>query len=211
MPGRTRMSGSHRARPSVSQRRSPRRCRPWSGQRPCVPRSALHDGDYPVVTRRSGKAPSVRLSHSSACRRARYDTPRVRTIAHVKVPSFTREIGGFGASREAKAGRTNNFDKLVLVSVAKNAMTFACTMQRLRHGFAASFVWSPSNWTSGDGGNGRRRKLGMSAGAGFRWWLEPPAYLRPTIMAGLKELEFSAKRRLVAAARVRSPGGGAGH
>jgi Rhodopirellula transposase DDE domain len=31
---------------------------------------------------------------------------------------------------------------------------------------------------------------------------------RPTIMAGLKELELSAKSRLVAAARVRSPGGG---
>jgi hypothetical protein len=31
---------------------------------------------------------------------------------------------------------------------------------------------------------------------------------RPTIMAGLKELELSAKSRLVAAARVRAPGGG---
>jgi len=31
---------------------------------------------------------------------------------------------------------------------------------------------------------------------------------RPTIMAGLKDLELSAKSRLVAAARVRSPGGG---
>jgi hypothetical protein len=31
---------------------------------------------------------------------------------------------------------------------------------------------------------------------------------RPTIMTGLKELELSAKSRLVAAARVRSPGGG---
>jgi hypothetical protein len=31
---------------------------------------------------------------------------------------------------------------------------------------------------------------------------------RPTIMAGLKELELSAKSRLVAGARVRSPGGG---
>ena len=31
---------------------------------------------------------------------------------------------------------------------------------------------------------------------------------RPTIMAGLKDLERSAKSRLVAAARVRSPGGG---
>ena len=31
---------------------------------------------------------------------------------------------------------------------------------------------------------------------------------RPTIMAGLKELELSAKSRRVAAARVRSPGGG---
>src|SRR5271163_1033322 len=31
---------------------------------------------------------------------------------------------------------------------------------------------------------------------------------RPTIMAGLKELELSSKRRTVAAARVRSPGGG---
>ena len=31
---------------------------------------------------------------------------------------------------------------------------------------------------------------------------------RPTIMAGLTELELSAKSRVVAAARVRSPGGG---
>lgn len=31
---------------------------------------------------------------------------------------------------------------------------------------------------------------------------------RPTIMAGLKELELSSKRRVAAAARVRSPGGG---
>jgi hypothetical protein len=31
---------------------------------------------------------------------------------------------------------------------------------------------------------------------------------RPTIMAGLKELELSAKSRVIAAARVRSPGGG---
>ena len=38
-------------------------------------------------------------------------------------------------------------------------MTCACKMRRSRHGFAASIVWSPSNWTSGDVGNGRRRKL----------------------------------------------------
>src|SRR5208283_1080588 len=34
------------------------------------------------------------------------------------------------------------------------------------------------------------------------------ALSRPTIMAGLKELELSAKCRTVAATRVRSPGGG---
>ena len=74
-----------------------------------------------------------------------------------------------------KAGRKNNFYKLVLVNVAEDAMTCACKMQRSRHGFTTSFVWSPSNWTSGDEGSGRRRKPGMLGGAGFRWWLEPPA------------------------------------
>ncbi len=74
-----------------------------------------------------------------------------------------------------KAGRKNNLYKLVLLSVAENAMTCACKMQRSRHGFAASFVWSLSNWTSGDVGNGRRRNRAMPVGAGFRWWLVPPA------------------------------------
>ncbi len=73
-----------------------------------------------------------------------------------------------------KAGRKNNFYKLVLVISPESAMTAACKMRRSRHGSAVSFVWSPSNSTSGDEGNGRQRRPVRSAGAGFRWWLEPP-------------------------------------
>ncbi len=73
------------------------------------------------------------------------------------------------------AGRKNNLYKLVLMDVAEDAMTCACKMRRSRHGFAASFVWSLSNWTSGDVGNGRRRNRATPVGAGFRWWLVPPA------------------------------------
>ncbi len=75
----------------------------------------------------------------------------------------------------SKAGRKNNLYKLVLMDVAEDAMTCACKMRRSRHGFAASFVWSLSNWTSGDVGNGRRRNRATPVGAGFRWWLVPPA------------------------------------
>ena len=106
----------------------------------------------------------------------------------------------------ASLRRKNNLYKLALEKVAEDAMTCACKMQKSRHGFAASFVWSLSNWTSGGEDNGRRRKRVISVGVGFRWWLERPACRVRQSWRDLKELELSSKSRAVSASRVRSPG-----
>jgi hypothetical protein len=148
----------------------------------------VQEGGFALVTGESGTGKSVALRIVAGRLSALRDVMvGVIERPQSKSADFYRELGDIFAVKLAphnrwggfKAGRKINFDKLVLVIVAENAMTCACKMQRLRHGFAASFVWSPSNWTSGDGDNGRRRKLGMSAGAGFRWWLEPPDFRAP--------------------------------
>jgi tetratricopeptide (TPR) repeat protein len=48
-------------------------------------------------------------------------------------------------SSPGKAGRKNNFYKLVLEIFEKDAMTFACKERMSKQGFVRNIVWSPSS------------------------------------------------------------------